>query len=128
VERGRSKAERLREDHLGESGIVFDVRWPVTQRYLPAVTEEVTGAEVGQLREGLHFARSRLDRRRPVFVPLEEGTHDLVLTSSGWRKRRDSVEMRVHLDRGRPVIITCWPAKRRVFTASRDRTRWEVGP
>lgn len=125
--RVRPAVERAFRKHAGKSGIVFDIRWPVTHRYLPATTERVmctydTGRETK-----IVLTRSRLDSRRPIFVPMAAGGYLMRFTSEGW-KHWDQFELDVIVRGAQPVLITCWPAKRRFIGSPRPQTTWAASP
>src|SRR5688500_16172493 len=103
-------AQRLLDTHAGQSGIVLDLRLPVTHPHLPPVTEIVLGVEEGWT-GGVRFQRSRFQRRRPTFVPLPGGRYRLSLRSRGWKSRSDETKVSVRLDHAGPLLITCLPAK-----------------
>ena len=121
------KAVRLATKHRDESGIVFDVRWPVSYRYFPATTESVmcVGVERGFLGRRVRFQRHRLQRRKPVFLSVRPGTYVFALTSMGHR-HEDEMTLVVQVERSHPQAITCWPAKRRLLSPERRQTRWVV--
>lgn len=121
------KAAKLAVKHREESGIVFDVRWPISHRHLPATTESVTcvGIQRGFLGRRVFFYRHRFDRRKPVFMPMRAGRYTLTLCSTG-HGHSDEATLVVDVDRTHPQVITCWPAKRRVLSPERHTTKWVV--
>jgi hypothetical protein len=106
---------------------VFDVHWPVSYRLGDAPTEEVRCTAKHWFGDKVLFARHRFQRRRPVFVPVYPGRYRLQLTTTGANARADEIEIDLVIPNGRPVLITCRPAKRRFITAARTRSTWSVG-
>lgn len=122
----RRAVTRLLRRHADDSGIVFDVRWPITCRYWPAPCEHVLCFERTWLGRIERFRRDRVQRRRPVFVALTPGRYRLLLMSGGLGDHPDQVDMDVRVRRRSPVLITAFPAKRRGVTPARNRTSWSV--
>ncbi|MEY2478564.1 MAG: hypothetical protein QOG87_3879 [Actinomycetota bacterium] len=71
------------------------------------------------------FARSKLDRRQPWFVPLTAGTHRLLITEDEGLRRSKELELVLDVPDFGHVLLTCWPAKRRGLTPAREVSHWE---
>lgn len=122
------KAVRQAAKHGDESGVVFDVRWPVNpNRLLRSTTESVScvGVERGFLGRRFTFYRHCTSRRKPVFVSVRPGRYLLALSSEGHR-HVDEMTLEILVERADPLVITCWPAKRGLLSPGRRQTRWVV--
>ena len=121
------RAARQADKHRDESGIVFDVRWPVSNRLLPSTTESVScvGEEGGFLGRRFTFYRHRTSRRRPVFVSVRPGRYVLALSSEGHR-HGDEMTLEIQVEPTDPIVVTCWPAKRGFLSPGRRQTSWVV--
>lgn len=127
----RSAVERLVRRHRGETGMVVDVRWPVSWVYVPATVEVARVVEKTWLGETERFSGHRLGRRRPKWVALRPGVHRLKCQSFGRDLNVVDVrEVKIEVPQGGHAVLTCWPAKRRGLTPARAFTSWrgDVAP
>lgn len=126
----RSAVERLLRRHRGETGMVVDVRWPVTWIYVPATVERARVVEKTWLGDTERFSDHRLGRRRPKWVAMKPGPHLLKCESFGSDVRDvsevDVREIKIQVPQAGHAVLTCWPAKHRGLTAARAFTAWQA--
>jgi hypothetical protein len=119
---------KLSARHRGEPGMIIDVLWPLT--YLYAWRRTVSTVVIFDktfLGEVVRFTRHINSRRRAVWVPLKGGgKRRLRCVAGGDVDSTTYLEIDVH--HNGHVLVTCWPAKRRLITPARSRTEWAVDP
>lgn len=122
------RVRRVASKHRGETGLVAQVFWPVAPRAWSLSVNYVTGTESRTprwfARGRTYFFGSAVGRRRPFWVAMTPGRHDVTLRADGERPQEKA--MRIDLDCGEHKVMLCWPSKRRVVTRERPLTEWQL--
>jgi hypothetical protein len=115
------RVRRISSKHQGQAGVIVEIFWPVGMRGgMAASVARVSCRESHATR----FTRTPDSRRRPFWVPLSPGAHELHIEAEGARPQTDELEVR--LREGEHVLLLCWPSKRKFVTRARANTVWEM--